>query len=160
MSTVAYQTLAEFRSASIMPGAFIDQLEQSEPGWIAGRLVYVSALMDARLAKRYAAPFKAPYPVAVCDWLARIVTYESWLKRGISPTDQEASEYKTQSDNAYADLKEAANSETGLFELPLRSNTDASGITRGFPHGYSESSPYVAFDDQARRGHQEDASGR
>src|SRR4051812_27546968 len=117
MSTSPYLTRAEFRSASIMPGAFIDQLEVAEPGWIDTRLLYVSSKLDTRLAKRYDAPFRSPYPTAVCDWLARIVTYEAWLKRGVSPTDEAADQYRQQHDTAYAEVKEAADSSTGLFEL-------------------------------------------
>ncbi len=160
MSTVPYLTLVEFRGASIMPSAFIDQLETAEPGWLDTRLLYVSSKIDSRLAKRYDAPFKLPYPIAVCDWLTRIVTYEAWLKRGIAPTDQEASVYEKQSDAAYSELKEASDSNTGLFELPLRADTDGNGVTRGFPRGYSETSPYVSFDQQATIGHQEDQHGR
>jgi hypothetical protein len=159
MSTVAYLSLVEFRGASIMPSAFIDQLEVAEPGWLDTRLLYVSSKIDSRLSKRYSAPFQLPYPIAVCDWLTSIVTYEAWLKRGIAPTDQEASVYEKQSLAAYAELKEAADSETGLFELPLRADTDGNGVTRGFPRGYSETSPYIAFDQQARTGHQEDQNG-
>jgi hypothetical protein len=159
MSTVPYLSFAEFRSASIMPSAFIDQLETAEPGWLETRLLYGSAKLDSRLGKRYDAPFRAPYPIAVCDWLARVVTYEAWLKRGLSPTDQEGGEYRQQSDTALAEIKEAADSEKGLFELPLRADTDAQGVTRGSPRVYSETSPYIAFDQQACTGHREDTNG-
>ncbi len=159
MSTTPYLTLAEFRAASIMPSAFVDQLETAEPGWIETRLLYVSSKLDSRLAKRYDAPFKTPYPIAVCDWLVRIVTYEAWLKRGLSPTDQEGTVFERHYETAFTEIREAADSEKGLFELPLRSDTDAVGVTRGSPRVYVETSPYIAFDQQACIGHREDANG-
>jgi hypothetical protein len=140
-----------------MPSVMVTQLETAEPGWIDTRLLYVSSWLDTRLAKRYDAPFSLPYPIAILDWLTAIVTHECWLKRGISPTDEEAAEYKDRAVVAKAEVFEAANSEVGLFELPLRNDTNAAGVARGFPRGVSQMSPYVAFDEQAYIGHQEDS---
>lgn len=154
--TVAYMTLAEFRAATLMPWSFVDEAEAAEPGFIDTRLYLQSAKIDARLAKRYAAPFKPPYPIAVLEWLVSLVTYEVWLKRGIAATDEQAAQYKTDRDLARGDLESAANSEVGLFDLPLRSDTDATGISRGFPQGYSEQSPYKWMNVQERIGREED----
>lgn len=158
--TVAYLSLAEFRAATLMPGSFVDELEAAEPGFIDGRLYLQSAKIDSRLAKRYDAPFKQPHPVVVLEWCVALVTHECWLKRGIAATDQQAESYQKRHDTALEELLQAADSETGLFELPLRADTDAVGIRRGFPQGYSEQSPYVWASKQARIGREEDSNDR
>jgi len=154
--TVAYLTLTEFRRGTLMPGSFVDEVESNDPGFIDQRLYLASAKIDVRLTKRYDAPFKQPYPAVVEEWLISLVTYEVWLKRGIAATDQQAEQYKADRDNARGDIESAANSEVGLFELPLRSNTDGTGITRGFPTSYSEQSPYKWMTTQRRIGREED----
>jgi len=156
MASVAYQTLVEFRTATLMPDEFVDECEARYPGFIDNRLLLVSARIDSALAKRYNAPFQSPYPIAVCDWLTRIVTHDVWLKRGRASTDEDANMYLTDRDGAWADIKEAANSETGLFDLPARANTDESGIARGFPRGVAQQSPYAWSVSQARIGRSED----
>lgn len=154
--TVPYMALAEFKAASVMPADFIDEIELRTPGWIDGRLKFGSAWLDTRLAKRYDAPFRSPYPFAVQDWLAKIVTFECWLKRGVAASDEQIAEYKQQAASAFAEVREAADSKDGLFELPLRSNVDANGVTRGWPRVYSEQSPYAWADLQRDIGRNED----
>lgn len=154
--TVAYHDLASFQLASLMPASFIDEIELRTPGWIDNRLLIGSAYLNSRLLKRYDAPFAAPYPIAVCDWLAKIVTMECWLKRGVASTDEEFQEYKLQATTAIAEIREAADAKDGLFDLPLRADTDASAITQGFPRAYSEQSPYVWADIQRAAGRAED----
>lgn len=143
-----------------MPAADVASLNTIASGWVDTQLEYWSSQIDARLAKRYAVPFASPYPIAVKGWLARIVTVRAFLKRGIDPNDQQFQEIKADCDAAIAEIKEAADSNEGLFDLPLRANTNATGITRGGPFGYSESSPYAWTDVQALEGYADDAAGR
>jgi hypothetical protein len=159
MPTIAYLTLTEFRLATDMPATFVDEIEARTPGWFDQRLLLESANIDARLCKRYDAPFKLPYPIMVHRWLTDLVTMRAWLKRGVHSLDEQIAEYKKAADGADRDLLEAANSNTGLFDLPLRADTDASGVTRGFPRGYTEASPYVWADVQQVAGQSEDESG-
>lgn len=154
--TTAYLTLAEFLQMSVVPAAFINEIEQRTPGWVDQRLLMASAYIDTRLSKRYDAPFKAPYPLAAQDWVSKWVSLDVWLRRGVQPNDEQFGEYKAQAVQAYDEVKEAANSELGLFDLPLRSDTNGSGISKGAPLGYSEQSPYVWADEQARIGREED----
>jgi hypothetical protein len=156
VGTVPYLYLASFRLITLVPADFIDEIEQRTPGWIDQRLIIHSAHLDSRLTKRYDAPFKPPYPVAVTEWVAKLAALDCWLRRGVAATDEQFLEFKEQATTALADIKEAADSETGLFDLPLRANTDASGVTRGFPRGYSEQSPYVWTNIQGRIGRSED----
>jgi phage gp36-like protein len=155
-----YLTDAEFRLLTLLPVNVIDEVEARTPGWLTQQLTVVSSRMDARLAKRYAAPFVAPYPTVVQEWLAHIVSWRCYLKRGVNSLDSEAAEYKAQHDQALKEIEEAANSEVGLFELPLvQSDPDGSGVVRGGPMSYSEQSPYVWTDSQAQVGRDEDSQG-
>lgn len=154
----AYLTLATFTDLTVMPSEFVGSIELVSPGWVDGQLAYWSSQIDARLAKRYAVPFANPCPVAVTGWLSRIVTVRCWLKRGVDPNDLQFTEIKADADAAWAEIKEAADSQLGLFDLPLRADTTASGISRGGPRSYAEQSPYVGFDRQGSTGRTEDAN--
>ncbi len=155
----SYLTLAEFRTLTLMPPTDVDELDVRVPGFIALQLEIVSAEIDSRLAKRYAVPFASPYPIAVRGWLSRIVTRTAYLKRGIDPDDPQWQSYDEDAKAARVELLEAANSDTGLFELPLRSDTSVIGVSKGGPYAYSERSPYVWTSRQASAGRDEDAAG-
>lgn len=156
-----YLTPADFRIDSTMPSVHVDELEASAPGFLARRLSKTSAMIDARLAKRYAVPFADPPPEAVQRWLTAIVTRDAYLKRGIDPNDLQWPDIVAAANAALAEITEAADSEKGLFELPLRADLPStSAATKGGPYGYSEASPYVAFDVQRDAGIAEDSMGR
>jgi hypothetical protein len=158
--TTPYLTCEQFADISVVPAEFIREIEDRTPGWVDNRLRMISAFVDTRLAKRYDAPFKAPYPLAVIDWINKIVSFDVWLRRGVEPTDAEISEYKVQCVAAYAEIKEAADAIDGLFDLPLRADTDAGGVTRGFVRSSSQQSPYVWADEQRELGRQQDQGNR
>lgn len=155
----AYLTIARFKLLSTIPSVFVDTVETTDPGYTDAQLSYWSDWIDSHLRKRYAAPFASPVPGAVEGWLARIVTPRVWTKRGVDPTDAQYQEVKGEDLEARAEIDRAANSETGLFDLPLRANTTDSGIVKGFPASYSEQSPYVWTTQQYQRGKSEDESG-
>jgi hypothetical protein len=154
----AYLTIAGFKNLSVMPATYIDAIETQAPGWLDAQLAYWSGWIDSRLRKRYAAPFSAPYPQAVQGWLARIVTERAWLRRGVNPQDEQWQSVHNDAEEAKREVLEAANGELGLFELPLRGDTNASGLAHAFGHAYSEASPYVSLDGQARTGRREDSN--
>jgi len=154
----SYLTLAEFRALSLMPGGDIDALELVAAGWILGQLTAGSAAIDARLSKRYEAPFAAPYPVAVTDWLARLVTVRAYLKRGVDANDSQFAEIKADEVAARAEIKEAADAKDGLYELPLRSDTTSGGAVRGLPLVYTEAGPYSWMDVQVDAARDEDSN--
>lgn len=155
----AYLDLAGFKAITVMPAPDVDELEERVEDWIDGQLELVSADIDSRLRKRYAAPFSTPVPLTVKRWLARIVTRECYLKRGVDPLDPQWTSIEAAATKAEEEIKEAADSETGLFDLPLRADTTSTGISKGGPYGYSEQSPYVWTTKQARTGHEEDRNG-
>jgi len=145
MGTVPYLDVAAFRAATLAPASYVDHVELVEPGWLLGRLTYWSAWINSRLAKRYAVPFAVPpaTPETVVGWLERLVTWELYLKRGIDATDEQVARIEARHDVAKAEVAEAAESRDGLFELPLRRDSNATGVSRGGPLGYSEVSPYT-----------------
>lgn len=128
-------------------------------GFLDARLTRVSAWLDSRLRKRYEAPFASPYPEAVLGWLVDIVTEAAYRRRGLDPNDPQAEQYAADANTAREEVKEAADAEKGAFDLPLRQNTTADGITKGGPLGYSEQSPYVGFSKQRETAQNEDCSG-
>lgn len=157
----AYLDIAGLKLISDMPSSYIDLLDQTEPGWIAAMLDQESATLDTRLCKRYQTPFIEPYPVAVKGWLAHVATLRCWKKRGVNPADEQFREFKDAAERAQSEVQQAADSNTGLFDLPLRVNDpkSPSAISKGAPLVASEQSPYVWTTQQAEIGHQEDQSG-
>jgi hypothetical protein len=152
----AYLTVTTFKLHSEMPSAYVVELETAEPGFLDAQLARTSRDVDGRLAKRYAVPFVSPVPDVVLGWVARIVTARAWRKRGVDAQDEQFVQVQRDADAAWAEVREAADSNEGLFDLPLRADTSASGIVRGGPFGYSEQSPYVHTDRQVDVGRQED----
>lgn len=160
-----YITVDDFRLRALLPTMVLDAIETAEPGWLQAQIDVVSAEIDARLAKRYVTPIPAvigqPYPAILGKWVVDLVSLNAWLKRGVSSTDEAFQEYKAKAERAYTEMREAADADQGLFELPYRVTgpSSISTITRGTPRVYSEQSPYVAFDRQARVGRSEDDFG-
>jgi hypothetical protein len=155
-----YLSVEEFRDETVMPAHQVDELNQAAPRFLERQLEKKSAWLDARLRKRYAAPFAAPYPETVKDWLTRIVTHLCYLRLGTDPTDAQAADIADDRKTAEAEVLEAAESEKGLFDLPLRQDTNASGIAKQGPQGAAHASPYAWTGDQRRRGRGDDERGR
>jgi hypothetical protein len=155
----AYLDIAGFKSLSIMSSAEVDELEAIAPGWLTAKLAARSRWIEARLRKRYG-PFSEPYPEAIQDWLARIVTLAAYLRRGVDPTDAQFAEIKADAEKAEEEIAEAAEAQDGLFDLPLRADSNASGIAKGAPYVYSERSPTLWTHIQSRRGREERRNGR
>ena len=154
---MAYLDVAGFRSRSLMAAGEIDYVENDSPGYIASRIAVRTSWIHARLRKRYGAslPFEVPYPEAILGWLTAMVTYDTMRKRGMNPSDPNAILYKEDAEKAEAEVKEAADSKEGLYDLPSFEDGD-SNVSTGGPQGYSETSPYVAFDIERAIGRSED----
>jgi hypothetical protein len=159
----------DFARRTLLPAHVLTEIEQRSPGWLATQIEAVSATIDARLSKRYRVPFAGPpYPALVLNWIVDIVSFNAWLKRGASPTDEMIEAFKEKHDAAVAQMQEAADSEIGLFELPgAVGGADpgapggaTTGVSLGGPQSYSEQSPYVASDRQRETGRREDFSRR
>ena len=156
---MSYLDLDEYKEYTVLPAVDIDDVETIQAGWIDRKLRAVSYAVDARLRKRYAVPFSAPYPDAVCDWVARIMDPLLLKKRGVDATDEQFVSIAEDATAAREEIKEAADAEEGLFDLPTLDTADASAISKGAPLGYSEASPYVGMDVQEELGREEDIAG-
>jgi hypothetical protein len=144
-----FLSVAEFRGVTTMPGEQVDRLEAIEPAYLLGRLTFETGWIKARLAKRYAVEgFDANPPDIVKSWLCAIVTLWAYKKLGFGALNPEDSDTVKDAETARAEVKEAADSEDGLFDLPMRQDVQASGISQGGPLGYAEASPYTANDRQ------------
>lgn len=149
--------IAKAGAGVVIPAGIVALLPN--PCFIDVRIADWTALIEARLRKRYAVPFTSPVPAAVLLWLTAAVTADCYERRGFNPgSEQDKDAILGARDRVLADLKEAADSVTGLFDLPLRDDTAGSGIVAEGPLSYTETSPYVAFDDQVENGRQEDMS--
>jgi len=155
----AYLDVAGFKEQSEMPDSDIDALDDLYPGWLDKKLAAASRFVDAQLIKRYQVPFVSPYPETILEWVSRLVTVRAFIKRGVDPTDDQFDEIKKDRDAALAEIQQAANGVDGLYELPITASTSSSGVTKGGPQGYSEQSPYVAFDRQRETASDEDRNG-
>lgn len=155
----AYLTVDEYKLRSLLPSEWMTELDALVSGFTAAQLEASSRLdLDARLRKRYAVPFETPVPEAVKIWLARIVDVAVLHRRGVNPNDPQVEFYVGLRERTLAEIKEAADSNEGLFDLPLRNDTTNSGIIGG-TRVYSEASPYVWASSQGARGRDEDSSG-
>jgi len=148
---MGYLTTAAFRDETTMPPGDVDGIEALAAGWVQRRLDRWSSFMDDRLRKRYAVPFDSDSPPAtVVRWLTDLVTFDCYRRRGFNPTsEQDRAAILDPMTTALEQIKEAADSETGLFDLPLRADKpETSGIARGGPLSYAEASPYTWMDVQ------------
>jgi hypothetical protein len=156
-----YVPLPTFRSLSVIPGVDVDGIESENPGYIEARSGIHQDWLEAVLAKRYAIPFTDPVPGIVKGWIVALVTPEVYGRRGFNPSLAELQPMLDASTRAVAEVKEAANSQTGMFELPLREGGDIAGsVTKGGPQFYSETSPYVSMTIERCNASREDSSGR
>ncbi len=153
-----YLTLVTFRARTLMATGEVDVVETDVPGFIDGRIAVWTSYLHSRLAKRYgkSLPFSNPVPETILGWLTNLVTLDTLRKRGLNPADPSAEDYRADVNRTFAEVKEAADSNTGLFDLPSPEG-GASNVTTGGPLGYSETSPYVAFSKQATQGYYEDS---
>lgn len=160
MSTTPYLDLAGYKSLALLPSDAIDEINAANPGWFAATLAERTAHIESRLRKRYNVDAIAAAPNdTVKGWLARLVDRLALKKRGYVPDDPSALEVITDETTAKAEIKEAADSVDGLFDLPLAPTGDTSGIAKGGPLGYSEASPFVGYDRQFRAAVDEDING-
>lgn len=151
-----YLSTSKFAALTLMTADAQAQLAERYPDFLKETIAHVEDRINSRLRKRYAVPFADPAPPTVVGWLVDIVQVKAWLKVGIDETDNQWNTIKGLADAAEAQLLEAADAADGKFDLPLRANTNASGIRNDTPMVYSEQSPYVGFDIAAQRARSED----
>ena len=99
-------------------------------------------------------------PDALLDWIARAVLPDMWRARGANPSDAQTADAIADREAVMKEVQvEASDVSNGLIELPLANDEAGSGVSQGGPYGYTEASPYVAFDAQRTAAELEDCSG-
>lgn len=142
------QDVIDFRTRTAMPESYVDELWSRRPGFLVATIAGAYADINNRLRKRYRVPF-AIKPEIVVRWMTRLVTPEVYRARGVDSSDEQIALLDQDRVTAYAEIKEAADSKDGLFDLPTDDALDTSAVTKGGPLGYSEASPYSWSDVQA-----------
>lgn len=150
MPATAYLDLTSLKALSLAPDELFTEVETRYPGWIAAQCLAFSGQIDAVLRKRYATPFLPPYPQQVRIWLERLVTPRAYFKRGVDPHDQQINTLIEDAQRVWAELKEAADAQNGLYDLPLRDDTDGSGIVKNRVQFRADPDPYTGTDRQAK----------
>ncbi len=153
----AYLDVAGFMLRTVMPLEDVEMLESQHSGFLDARLEVGTSLINARLSKRYAAPLTDPVPEIVLGWLVALVTPKAYQKRGWNPSDAQSEQILKDAVEALEQMKEAADSAEGLYELPLRADASETGVSKGGPLGYAEASPYRWTDLEVEAGRAEDA---
>lgn len=143
----SYLTVAGFKLRTSMTPGEVDRLETLYPGFLDANIGDVSSWIAGRLRKRYLVEsFDENPPGIVLLWTKAIVTLAAYKRQGFDAKSPEGMDTIKDSDDAKAEVAEAADSDEGKFDLPLRADSTASGITQGGPLGYSEASPYTSLD--------------
>ena len=99
-----------------------------------------------------------PVPETVLQWLAILVSWDAFTKRGRNPEDPLIADLRDDRTRVLTEVDQAANSNDGRFDLPINEEAD-SAVTTGGPLFYTESSPFVSADRQERDGRLEDEAG-
>ena len=141
------QEVIDFRTRSPMPDEDVDLLWAERAGYLEAALSGALANIYARLRKRYVTPMD-PKPEIVVEWQARMVTPKAYRARGYNPQDPILQVLDDDRKLALEEIKEAADAEAGLYDLPLLSASDTTAIAKGGPYVYSEASPYDWTDVQ------------
>ncbi|MDX6479503.1 MAG: hypothetical protein QOG85_13 [Gaiellaceae bacterium] len=144
----ALLTLETFKTRTLMPAADVDLVEEQKAGFIAARLTMWTSWIEARLRKRYAVPFTIPTPEIVLAWLVAIVTLEAYQARGWNPSDAQSGQIEQAYKDALEQVKEAADGEGGLYDLPVAQNNASSALAGAAPLGYTEQDPFTWMDRQ------------
>lgn len=166
--SLPYLTLSTFKVRTLMAPMEVDYVEQDSPGFVEARIAIRTSWIHQRLRKRYGntMPFGSAVPgqdvpEIILGWLTAMVTWEVLRRRGVNPQDPGVQTFLDDFTTAEAECKEAADSETGLFDLPITETATSdggSGVSTGGPLGYSEQSPYVWMSKQRAAGAREDGN--
>jgi hypothetical protein len=96
-----------------------------------------------------------PVPEIILKWLNALVTLAAYRRRGFNPNDPAGDMIVQAAVEAKKEVLEAADSESGLIDIPVSEDLD-SAVTTGGPLGTSDASPYAWQNRQAARGRSQD----
>lgn len=156
---MAYLTYAALKVRSSYSPAEWDELLARRPDTPAAWLEDTQGAIDDPLRLRYAVPFEAPVPRTVLRWQVALMDaalYRSRREPG-APLGEDADLLAIEA-RVIADIAAAADQDRPAHsELPLRSDTTSSGVSKGGPDMRAFVTMYEYFDDQAER---RDSRGR
>jgi hypothetical protein len=149
----SYLTLAAYRSITTLDGSIVD-LCAAKGKDVQRWLDLESAHIRSRLVKRYAIDWtevtNQPVPDKIIQWLILLVDIPVCKCTGATPEGRVDDWAREDQARVNDELKEAADAENGLFELPLR-ETGASAIHIGVPHVVERLTPAGYWDTVAAR---------
>ncbi len=141
--------VAGLKALIMMPDEDVDDLVERYPTFVAAQLEVFTGEIYSRLRKRYKTPFVDPVPMVAKGWLAVLIAPVLYARRGVDPSDSQMQELREEAARVREQIKEAADAENGLYDLPLLDTADGTAITKAGPLSYSEASPYSWTDVQA-----------
>lgn len=146
----SYLTVAQWRLRTTMPAGSVDVLEAERPGYLQAALDDRAQEFHEILNRRYDVPFDMSSPPrTLLRWITHAVTFDAYNALGYDASALQDKTIEERAEAALTQAREAANSVTGLYELPLRASTEnVTGITKGGPFSYSEPGPYDWLDEQ------------
>jgi hypothetical protein len=146
----AYLTLVQYRAITTLDGSIVD-LCGTKGKNVQRWLDLASAHIRSRLVKRYAIDWSEvanqPVPDKIIEWLILLVDIPVCKCTGAIPEGRVDDWIREDEKRVNDELKEAADSENGLFELPLR-EPGVSAVNKGGPLVTSNTTIYGFFDAQ------------
>lgn len=158
-----YVTFAELKEGSEFDPAEWDELNTRRPATVTAWLTLTQTLIDDPLRLRYAVPLATTPPSLVPDPTLAPKTVKAWqivlmdakfLRHRRTPGAEATSDADISAEAAAVMLAIAAAADQDRAahpELPLRSDTSASGVSKGGPMMVSPTTLYGYFDQQAAR---------
>ena len=143
----SYVSAQRFRTLTVIPLTRLDVLEREHAGWLEANLEQRSRQIEDRLRHKYAIPFPSRH-ATVEGWIVALVQLDALVRIGVEPSDLLFATVEKKAELTEAQLNDASDPESARWNLPLRDSRDASGIVKGGPKSYSESSPYTWTDVQ------------
>lgn len=96
-----------------------------------------------------------PVPEIILKWLNALVTLAAYRRRGFNPQDPAGALIVDAAVEAKKEVLEAADSQSGLIDIPVSEDLD-SAVTTGGPLGTSDASPYAWQNRQSARARTQD----
>jgi hypothetical protein len=158
-----YNTFAELKEGSEFDPAEWDELNARRSATVTAWLGLTQALIDDPLRLRYAVPFGATPPSLVPDPSLAPKTVKAWqivlmdakfLRHRRTPGAEAPadSDLSAEAKAVLESIAAAADQDRPAHpELPLRSNTSSSGVSKGGPMMVGYATLYGFFDGQAAR---------
>lgn len=111
MPYLVYEQLADYCELPI------EYLAEAGPDFCTAQIAIAESRVNDQLSKRYAVPFALANDT-VKGWIASMVALKILTRRGIDPTDILWKTIQDAATIANDEIKQAAQSDTGRFDLP------------------------------------------